>query len=180
MLSSPKLKQLILLAGDTAVLYAALYATLFLRYGNTRAAQSHIGPFTIVFALWIIVFYIVGLYELRDLAERSSFLKRFGIALSVNFITATFFFYFIPLSSITPKINLFFFAAVFAALEYPWRAFCHNLLRQRTPRRRVLVIGDAPIAKETLDYLEQHPQLGYEVRRWIRGELTELSKLDTT
>src|SRR3989338_8788901 len=61
-----KIKKLFLWTGDLAALYLSLLVSLFIRYGenfNISKWQQHFVPFTIVYILWLIVFYVVGLYE---------------------------------------------------------------------------------------------------------------------
>ena len=52
-------KTILLLIGDIVVLYGSLIVALFIRYDVTwqDALGIHLGPFSFVFALWLIVFY---------------------------------------------------------------------------------------------------------------------------
>ena len=61
-------KKTILLLGDIAVLCLALYLTLFLRYGwpvESSVLDSHLVPFSLVFLVWLIVFFINDFYDLK-------------------------------------------------------------------------------------------------------------------
>jgi len=56
----PNIKRITLLIGDIIVLYASLWLMLFIRYGakpDINLWQQHFQPFTIIYALWLIVFY---------------------------------------------------------------------------------------------------------------------------
>ncbi len=60
----------VLFIGDVVALYASLFVTLILRYGPAFYDQfivTHVGPFTVIFVPWLIVFYVAGLYDLRTL-----------------------------------------------------------------------------------------------------------------
>ena len=65
-----RLKQIFLIAGDVITLYISLILALWIRYGNLfyfQLINYHLQPFTIIFFLWIIIFYIAGLYDLKSL-----------------------------------------------------------------------------------------------------------------
>ena len=63
-----KFKKTILLTGDIMILYASLYFTLLIRYLEQPSAENwsrHLGPFSIVFIAWVLIFYISDLYNLH-------------------------------------------------------------------------------------------------------------------
>ncbi|MBU2456347.1 hypothetical protein KKB73_00300, partial [Patescibacteria group bacterium] len=62
------IKKLILLTGDVAMLYSSLYITLLIRYWSKPGLdlwQKHCWLFTIIFIVWIFIFYIADLYNLN-------------------------------------------------------------------------------------------------------------------
>ena len=74
-----KLKQLILVVGDVTVFYLALALTLFIRYQEpflSEILNAHLRPFSLVFAIWILIFYIIGLYEVGSLKNTFNFIKK--------------------------------------------------------------------------------------------------------
>ncbi len=63
----PNIKRITLLIGDIVVLYASLWLMLLIRYGakpDINLWQQHFQPFTIIYALWLICFFIAGLYDI--------------------------------------------------------------------------------------------------------------------
>jgi len=107
---SDKKEPLILLVGDIFMLYLSLWAALFLRYGEVPSSHTlgaHFVPFTVLFAVWIIVFFIAGLYEKHTLLLKSKIPDTVLNAQITNSIIAFLFFYLIPYFVITPKTNLF-------------------------------------------------------------------------
>src|SRR3989344_5611590 len=84
-----KLKRIILLFGDIALFYLSLYATLFLRYGGGEAEirDAHLFPFTILFAISILVFYIVPAFGITPKPNLFIF---FLIASSASYTWRTF------------------------------------------------------------------------------------------
>ncbi|MBI4159996.1 hypothetical protein HY504_02420, partial [Candidatus Wolfebacteria bacterium] len=65
-----RLKGIIVLVIDIVAFYAALALMLRLRYGEDSfgfAAENHLLPFSLLFILWFLVFYISDLYNIREL-----------------------------------------------------------------------------------------------------------------
>lgn len=166
-----KIRIILLVLGDICALYAALLATLLFRYGAGFYApflHQHLVPFSIVFALWIVVFYIAGLYDLRRLRNNLDFLKALALTLFTNAAIAIFFFYLIPIFGITPKTNLFLFIAIFAAIMVGWRRFFNRLTATSVPLLRVALVGEGKTAEELFEFVKHNPQFGYEVAAWFR------------
>ena len=157
-----KIRQIILAIGDVLVLYLSLVLTLFFRYQTLPSAEAinlHLRPFTIVFFLWILVFYIAGLYELRRLKNTLEFFKNFGAALGINTLISVLFFYLLTNYGIAPKTNLLIFLVVVFFLEYLWRSLYNRFISQ--PTAKILFIGEGRATKELLNAIHQNPQLGY-------------------
>ncbi len=114
----------LLLLGDIVVLLLSLWLTLFVRYAKFPSADvyfDHLAPFSIIFGIWIVVYFIYDLYGNQTTILQS---KLSGLMLNahvVNSITALAFFYFIPYFSITPKTNLFIFLIVSFVILELWR-----------------------------------------------------------
>lgn len=170
-----KIKQLILFGGDVIILYLSLFLTLFIRYGEVTDTlrQIHFGPFTVIFTVWLIVFYIIGFYEIKELKNNAEFGKKFGLTLSINFLLAIAFFYFIPTFGITPKTNLFIFLLLFGSAAYGWRTTYNNLINAAGPTKKMLIIGYNQVAQEIADHINANPQLGYEIKFWIKEGLQD-------
>ena len=65
-----------LLLGDIALLYGALFLTLLIRYGSFPTQvlwQDHNLPFLFVNLVWLIIFYIAGLYDVENRFTRPRF-----------------------------------------------------------------------------------------------------------
>ncbi len=170
--SGNKLKVFLFFAADVAALYVALFITLIIRYGGRFYAEfidAHAGPFTIIFILWIIVFYIAGLYDLRRLRNNIDFIKTLFLCLGIDAALAVLLFYSIPAFGIAPKTNLLIFIAVFAVIEIFWRRLLNRAMAFGEAPNKALVIGDGAIAEEVKKAVTEHPQLGYA----IKAELDE-------
>lgn len=133
---------LILAVGDIIILYVSLWLTLLIRYGgipNPNILDAHLIPFTALFVVWIVVFYIAGLYERPILALRVNASALIFETHVVNSALSLAFFYFIPFFSISPKTNLVIFLVVSLILFLGWRGFSYWLLRSREPTPAFLI-----------------------------------------
>lgn len=169
-----KIKQNILLLGDIIVFYFSLSLALFIRYGANfdKFIPLHFWPFTLIFILWILIFYIFGLYDLRLLKNDPEFLKKFAVLVIVNAALAILLFYLLPLV-ITPRANLFIFLIINTLALYIWRSTFNNFLSAGRPTNQILLIGHNRTAEELVDHLTNHPQLGYEVKFWMKEGLQD-------
>ena len=161
-----RIKPVLLLLGDIVALYAALFATLALRYGNDFYDQFlnvHAAPFTIVFVPWLLIFYIAGLYDLRRLRNNLDFFKTLALSLIANAMVAALLFYLLPSFGIAPKTNLFVFLILFAVIELYWRRIFNRVTESGDAPNRVLLIGNGPTAAEVEKGIKENPQFGYAV-----------------
>ena len=173
MSSTNRIKAILFVLADAAALYVALFLTLIIRYqGNfyKEFQDSHAVPFTIVFVVWILVFYIAGLYDLRRLRNNIDFLKTLFLCLGVNAALAALLFYFIPVFGIAPKTNLFIFIIIFTVIEIAWRRFMNNIISSGEAPNKVFLVGGGNAAKEVARVIESNPQLGYEIKEWVPRE----------
>ena len=170
-----KLKKFIILFGDILVLYASLFATLLIRFGGLEKkwVELHVLPFTFLFGVWLVVFYVGGLYDFRLLKPGAEFLKRAGVVLLIAGLLSVLFFYFVPFLLITPKVSLFIFLAIFAVVGYFWRYLVNTLLTSGLPPAKLLLIGMNQTTQEIAAYLDRNPQLGYRVAFWMREGLED-------
>ncbi len=167
-----RLKQILLVIGDAVTLYAALFLTLLIRYGitwNSPETQSHFQPFSILFALWILVFYINGLYEIGKMKNNEAFVYNLGAAAFVSATLSVAFFYFITVYGITPKTNLFIFLAFAFGFMYAWRTAYNNALGKRLPVTPVAFFRESAATKDIARAIMENPQLSYRITREIEN-----------
>ncbi|MFQ5753652.1 MAG: sugar transferase, partial [bacterium] len=162
--------------GDVVILYASLFLMLLLRYGGSFYAQfidSHFMPFTIIFAFWLLIFYISGLYDIRHLHNTLEFVKNLNLTIAVSAALTVLFFYLVPFFGITPKTNLFIFLIIFAILEIWWRKKFNTATTSADPPNKVLLI-DGGAAASIDAILSREPywiaQLGYTIVARTSGE----------
>lgn len=165
--SGNKLKVFLFFIADAVALYVGLFITLIIRYGADFYEQfedAHAIPFTIIFVLWILVFYIAGLYDLRRLRNNLDFLKTLFLCLAVNAAIAVLLFYLVPIFGIAPKTNLLIFIVVFAIIEVFWRRFLNRAMTFGDAPNKVLFIGTNNVGTEVKNTIKENPQLGYDIK----------------
>ena len=169
----PNLKKITLLLGDILILYLSLWLTLFVRYGGNfdfNRWQQHFWPFTIIYLLWLIVFYIAGLYELTLARNNINFYSTLLRGLMINAGLAIAFFYFIHYFGITPKTNLFLNLTIFTLLFSTWRQLYNHLLKTSTLVNNVLFIGRNKESEQINQIIKNNPQLGYRTIKQIKPQ----------
>ncbi|MFC1595224.1 hypothetical protein ACFL3E_02240 [Patescibacteria group bacterium] len=174
-----KFQQSILLVGDAMILYLGLYITLIARYNSMQFEfmwQLHLLPFSIIFLLWLIIFYIAGLYEGIRIGGRIAIIIRIARALSIGGLIAIALFYLIPIFIITPKTNLFFVLTISFSILTLWRILFGNILHY-TAKIRVLILGASEEIKELVEFLSNHPQFGYKVVANMRSFDADLKRI---
>jgi len=157
-------KLLVLVAGDIAAAYLALALALVIRYGRADFAihwETHAWPFTVVFAVWFVVFYIVGLYDFEALRSRIELGGRALEGLLAALFISVAVFYAVRSFEIAPKTNLMIAVALYAALFFGWRLFSMHLFSRERFRLKVLFLGGGAEARTLCDVLAANPHLGY-------------------
>ena len=140
----------LLFLGDILVFAAALWLTLFARYGELPTygrILDHAGAFAFLFALWILVFYMAGLYGKRIILFTNAV---FGIILRtqlLNIVLAALFFFVAPVG-IAPKTNLIVYLLISLALILIWRLSVFPRLSRPASRERVALIGGGEECEE--------------------------------
>lgn len=164
-----KLRQILLIIGDLGAFYVSLAITLTLRYQqlpNLQLQQQHLNSFSLVFLIWLIVFYINDLYNIRSLKNNFEFNKKWGVVILINFVLAICVFYFLPFTpGFTPKTNLLILSFVFGVVGFIWRRFYNRILRTGGSEYKVLIVGDNPVAQEIISHINHNPQLGYQLKQ---------------
>lgn len=173
-----KIKKFILICGDIAVLYLSLWLTLSLRYRqivNTNTWQQHFWPFTAVFVIWLIIFFIYNLYDLNIARNNLTFYSTFFKALAWGFGIAVAFFY-IAHFGIAPKTNLLIYIILLSIILSIWRQMFNKLARTSLLQNHVLIIGLNEQTLRLAEEINSKPQLGLHINAILsigQGELFE-------
>ncbi|TSC73584.1 MAG: sugar transferase [Parcubacteria group bacterium Gr01-1014_70] len=155
----------ILILGDVVALYLALGATLFIRYGTEFISKPwilHRFPYGIIFVIWILFFFIAGLYEQSAWSADRTIKERILRTITAAGITAGLLFYFIPAFVITPKINLLLHILLSSICILGWRIAASMLIRS-TARTYILFFGISDEVISLAHILVDHPHIGFRV-----------------
>ncbi len=139
---SNKKESFVLFLGDIVFFLLALWITLFVRYWEVPTTQlflEHLAPFSILFVLWVVVFFIAGLYEKHTLVLRSNIPSIIFNAEIVNSVIAVVFFYLVPFYGIAPKTNLVIYLIVSFVLLFWWRIYGTAFLSTQNKQKAILI-----------------------------------------
>lgn len=155
---------IILAFGDVVLLYSALWITLTLRYGSAEHGlwELHLIPFSIVFGVLVLSFFIAGLYDVRVIAPERRHITLFFLTLLVGGGIAVLLFYLVPAWKITPRLNLFAHLTLASLFLFLWHWLVSWFLVRRA-KINVLFLTKGREREELADILAHHPQLGYRV-----------------
>ncbi len=157
-------KKFVLFLSDIASLYISLLLTLSLRYREEFSYQYHLHllPFILIFILWLLVFYIANLYDVRSLRNTLNFYSSFFQAVTIAAGISIAFFYLLPIFSITPRTNLFIFIVIFSGLGTVIRS-AFNSLAGRSFKKQILIVGVNRQTIELAHFIKKNPQSGYQL-----------------
>lgn len=159
------MRRFLLAINDILILYLSLLAALFLRYGANFAEQIslHLLPFSILFVIWLFVFYIANLYEISFLKNGPEFYGIFFQTIATNTILGIAFFYLLPYWDIAPRRNLFLFLVIFSALNFIARVLFNRVFSSKKFKRPTIIVGLNEQSIQLAQYLKNNPQLGYQL-----------------
>lgn len=132
----------ILFLGDILFFYISLWLMLFFRYLEIPTRESfelHILPFSVLFLVWLVIFYIAGLYENRTALIKNALLGIIFRTQILNAVLAVLFFYFVPLFAIAPKTNLFLYLIISLAVFAFWRIWLFSIIKPKTKHNALLI-----------------------------------------
>ena len=126
MLILNKKEPIFLFIGDILFFTISLWVTLLVRYAKIPSQEfflEHLAPFSILFLIWSISFFIAGLYERQALIQKRSFLANIISTQIINSILAILFFYFIPIFGLAPKTIIFVYLIISLVAIILWRNY---------------------------------------------------------
>jgi exopolysaccharide biosynthesis polyprenyl glycosylphosphotransferase len=171
----PSLQMLLMFVGDIALLYFALWATLGLRYLELPSSGLfwlHATPFSFLFAVWVLVFYIASLYEPHSVVYRSKIPAVILNVQAINSVIAVIFFYVVPAFGIAPKTTLFLDLLVTFICLSVWRVFAVQFLGLRK-REQAVLIGSGEETRKLYQAVNDFPLYPMRFVTWV-----DLDKLD--
>ncbi len=162
-----KTKKLIMLSGDIVCLYLSLYLTLLARYGCDDISQNwerHLYPFSLIFTIWLIIFFINDLYDLKISYNTSNLISNLVRVSILNALAAVIIFYFFGrfLDTIRPQRVLLIEIGILFVVLFIWRKLFYHSIKSSKIANRVLILSQSPLSAELEKEISRRPQLGYQ------------------
>ncbi len=175
-----RLRQLTVMLGDLVFLYIGFYIAIFLRYLKTPDTTSIItllSPLTQLFLLFVVIMFVVGLYDLGRLKNNWATYQKIILACSVWLGLGIIYFYLHPTLQISPKTILLIMALSNLALISLWRYIHNRHISKNLWQVGVLFVGATSETIEIINFLKSQPQRGYSILGVLNVNSSDL-KLD--
>lgn len=140
-------RSILLFLTDFIVLVISLWLTLFIRsvsYPDVEIFYSHLMAFLPLLLVWILVFFISGLYEKHTVIFKTEIPLTLFRAQIVNAGLAVVFFYFAPYLPIAPKTVLFLYVVISSLLLLIWRTEIFPKFSNGESKEKAVLIGAGP------------------------------------
>lgn len=163
-----------LFVGDICFLIFALWATLFVRYGTIPDKETfvqHVVPFSLLFLLSALVFFISGLYEKHTLLFKSKLPQTIFYAQIANIVVAAVFFFLVPYFGIQPKTNLLIYLVLSTGFVSFWRIYLFPLFSLKT-RASAILVGEGEECEQLFNEVNGNRRYPFRFVEFInvRGE----------
>lgn len=151
----------LLFLGDLVVFCLSLLLTLVLRYTGLPSEdilEAYIGAFSILFIVWLLVFYMAGLYSKQVLLYRSGVAQAILRTQIFNIILAALLFFFAPGIGIAPKTSLAIYLVISLLCIFMWRLWIFPKLSKPVARERAALLGQGPEVEELVHEVNSNPR----------------------
>ncbi len=178
MTSVTKREALVLFIGDIFFFIFSLWMSLYIRSFKVPSADFfwlHLLPFSILFCVWVVIFFIAGLYEKHTLILKGKLPSLIFNAQVVNSIAAIIFFYTLPIFGIAPKTTLFIYLLISFVFILLWRLYGQRVF-SGTEREQAILIGSGKEMKELLEEVNVHGNYGLHFTSSV--DLDDLDSID--
>lgn len=174
-----KREPLLLLLGDLIFFDIALWLTLTIRYfrvPDTHTILTHAAPFSILFVVWVVLFYIAGLYEKHTMFLRNKLPSTILHTQLLNSLVAVLFFYLVPFFGITPKTILFIYLITSFGLILAWRLFLFPRFFFQKKKHAAILIGSGEELRALKQEVNENSRYGFTFVRTI--DVQDLGTID--
>ncbi len=131
-----------------------------------------------LFAIWLIVFFIFDLYNLRRINPNPRNIGLLLASMTLNVLLSVAFFYIFAISGISPKTNLIIIGFFSFILLIAWRRLFYHLFTVRFTRA-IGTVGTSPFIADLRSELQKNPHFGEHVMHWdTMGDITSEQNVD--
>jgi exopolysaccharide biosynthesis polyprenyl glycosylphosphotransferase len=149
-------RTVVLFLGDLLFFILSLWVSLYLRTFELPSGETffaHLYPFSLLFIVWVFVFFVAGLYESRSIIlARRAISAALLVSQVINMVITALFFFFVPIFGIAPKTLLAIYLIVSFFLVLLWRVLLYPQLTRPEP---ALVVGEGEEVEELVRALSQ-------------------------
>lgn len=160
-----KKESLVLLIGDIFVFLFALWISLLIRSGEFPSESvffDNIKAFSILFVIWLVSFFIAGLYEKQRISRRNRLPEILLKTEALNGVLAIAFFYFIPYFGVAPKTILFIYLIISLILSFFWRIQALSIFDSKKEGKAML-IASGEESSELFDEININPRYDFKI-----------------
>ena len=164
-----QIKRLLLYTGDIVLFYLTLILALLLRYPGRFDGylfwEQHFWPFTALFGIWILAFYISGLYDTKSVKNDIHFYGLVIRTVSIGAGLGVVYFYVFSnrFFNIKPQVTFLVYLAAFSVLFLLWRRLYNAIAQNQAFKHNVLLVGQGKEMEDLAHFLRHKPYLGYRV-----------------
>ena len=154
----------LLLLGDIVVFVFSLWLSLIIRFGGIPSNSTFgdlLFPFSVLFVIWCLVFFIAGLYERHTTTFKSHLLTRVFNTQVFNSFLAVVFFYFIPYFGVTPKVILFIYIIISLTFILAWRVYGQKIFGLKI-KEEAMILGRGTEMDLLMQEINSNPIYGLE------------------
>jgi exopolysaccharide biosynthesis polyprenyl glycosylphosphotransferase len=169
----------LIIVPDAILFYLALWFAIVIRYHSSlghQESQNIIRSFSMLFAFWLVVFFIHGLFESGAFRRYTGLIINLISAMVVNLLLAIIYFYFQPNLILTPRRFLLIDIAVTFILVLLWHLLMKYFLKNKLVEG-VYVFSFGNELRELENEIVNHTYLGYKVLGRLTEQTLENAKL---
>ncbi len=159
----PKREYLTLFAGDICIFVVSLWLALYVRtltIPSVGLIQTFAAPFVILFAVWIAMFFLAGLYSRHTRLFRNKLFATILYTQIINIILGATFFFLVPFFGIAPKTILLLYLVISSFLIILWRAALFPRIPSG-PKLRGLLIASGPDTEALAEEVAQDSRFSF-------------------
>ncbi len=155
----------------TALFYVGLWLSIIFRYQDTLGHASTaqlLQTFSYIFLLWLVVFFIHGLFEVGVFRRYTGMVFSLASAMAVNVLIAVIYFYFQPNLILTPRRFLLIDVIITFILLLVWYLLMKYFLQNKLVEGIYIFSFDGELWELEKEILA-HGYLGYKVLGRLTG-----------
>jgi lipopolysaccharide/colanic/teichoic acid biosynthesis glycosyltransferase len=166
----------LLFGGDIVVFIFTLWLTLLVRYFSIPASapfEHQTFLYLPVFAVWLLVFYMAGLYSKRVVLFKSELWGAILRTQLLNIVLAALYFFLLPGLGIAPKTTLVLYLFISLIGIFFWRLVLFPRMSRPAQRDKAALIGSGPEIEELMTEVNGNPR--YQVEFFMRFSPEQLT-----